>query len=216
MRKFTDNIITAKLSITIDNYISINGVEYTFNDEIVLQLLEKTKSLMLSHDAYNLFNDIPRYITKLCIDFPDYDDININGLPDGLIELSIMAEAGGDFNKPLDNLPRTLELLCIVSQKFNQSLDNLPYSLKTLMISSDAFTNSLSNLPINLEMLEYILYFDETNDTIYKNNMKSSHDLLNLPLTLKQLVVSRKHSYQYDMPTIRAKHPNLEIIINIP
>lgn len=208
MSDFIQEMNTPKISITTNNYLCINGNDgFKFDDEIVKQLLIITNNaLSLQYNANYLFDNIPSNITKLCIDFPDYDNINIDNLHNGLKELHILSEAGGDFNKPINNLPQTLETLYIVSNKFNQSLNYLPCSLKNLYIESKAFDCCLDNLPPNLDGLTITTYYEPRCKNITTNNF------MNLPNTLKILNVSKK--YNLDINQIQNRYPNLEIYIH--
>jgi len=154
-----------KYGITDNNFVNIGvddfDVEDIFNDdEIIKTMLKKYEALMLSYQGCIYFNRIPKYIKKLIIDFTNYDDINIDNLHNGLEELYILGEAGGSFNKTVNNLPNTLKKLCIISTKFNQSLDNLPNGLKELIILNEEFNQSLDNLPNTLEYLVIHKYLD--------------------------------------------------------
>lgn len=137
------------LEITIDKYVQLSGEDYDLEDDLIKLLINKYSALSLTYDAMSYFDKIPKTITQLRIDFPNYENININALHNGIKELVILSEASvfdhndKSFNKQIDNLPNTLERLSIVSSKFNQSLDNLPQSLKELYISSDNF-----NMPL--------------------------------------------------------------------
>ena len=136
---------------------------------------------MLSLQGCVYFNNIPKYIKKLIIDFDDYDNINIDNLHNGLEELYILEESGGNFNKPINNLPNTLKKLCIISCEFNQSLDYLPKGLKELVILNGEFNQSLDNLPNTLEYLVIHKYVKV--EDIYINESY----LMNLPPSLKTL-----------------------------
>ena len=204
MTDFIQQINTYKIGITENNYLDITGNDgFTFDNEIVKKLLEITNnSLSLKCEAVELFDKIPSSITNLAIDFPDYNEININALHNGLKKLYITSEFSGHFNNPIDNLPYTLENLYIVSNKFNQSLDFLPHSLTRLVISSSSFNHPISNLPPNLLELTIIPY--------YKGEIKFTQDnFLNLPENLKILNVSAK--FNLDINAIQNKYPNLKI-----
>jgi len=208
MTDFIQQITTYKIGITENNYLDITGNEgFTFDNEIVKKLLEITNnSLSLKYDAYKLIDKIPSSIINLAIDFPSYDDINIDGLHNGLKTLHITSEAGGHFNNPIDNLPITLETLYIASNNFNQSLDFLPYSLTSLVISSSSFNHPISNLPPNLLELTLITYYN-------KSDLKFTQDnFLNLPENLKILNVSAK--FNLDINAIQNKYPNLKIKVS--
>lgn len=205
MSDFIQEINTPKISITTNNYLSITGNNgFKFDDEIVKQLLViSNNALSLEYDADYLFDTIPSNITKLCIDFQNYDDINIDNLHNGLKELHILSEANGHFNKPINNLPQTLKKLYIESNNFNQSLDYLPCSLKNLYIESKAFDCCLDNLPPNLETLTISADHEPVCKTITADNF------MNLPNTLKILNVSKK--YNLDINKIQNRYPNLQI-----
>jgi hypothetical protein len=208
MPDFVIEINTPKISITTNNYLCINNsLGLTFNDEIIKQLLVFTNnSLSLKFAAYELFDNIPSNITKLCIDFMNYDDVNIDNLHNGLKELHILSEAEGHFNKPINNLPQTLETLYIVSYNFNQSLNYLPCSLKNLYIESKAFECCLDNLPSNLETLTITTYYEPCCKTITTDNF------MNLPNALKTLNISKK--YNLDINLINDRYPNLHVNIH--
>ena len=208
MSDFIQEMNTPKISITANNYLCINGNDgFKFDDEIVKQLLIITNNaLSLQYNANYLFDNIPSTITKLCIDFPNYDNINIDNLHNGLKELHILSEDNGHFNKPINNLPPTLERLYIESNNFNQSLDYLPCSLKNLYIESKAFDCCLDNLPPNLETLTIKVDQEPVCKTITTDNF------MNLPNTLKILNVSEK--YNLDINQIQNRYPNLEIYIH--
>lgn len=138
---------------------------------------------MLSYDAKVYFNNIPKYIKKLTIDFDIYDDINIDNLHNGLEELYILEESGCSFNKRIDNLPNTLIKLCIISTEFNQPINNLPEGLKELVILNESFNQSLDYLPNTLEYLVIHKYM--TIEKIFINIDESY--LMNLPHSLKTL-----------------------------
>ena len=205
MTDFIQQINTYKIGITENNYLDITGNDgFTFDNENVKKLLEITNnSLSLKYETVVLFDKIPSSIINLAIDFPDYNEININALHIGLKKLYITSEAGGDFNNPIDNLPYTLENLYITSNKFNQSLDFIPHSLTSLVIRSSSFNHPISNLPPNLLDLTLISYYN-------KGDIKFTQDnFLNLPENLKILNVSAK--FNLDIDTIQNKYPNLKI-----
>ena len=150
---------------------------------------------MLSLQGCVYFNNIPKYIKKLIIDFDDYDNINIDNLHNGLEELYILEESGGNFNKPINNLPNTLKKLCIISCEFNQSLDYLPKGLKELVILNGEFNQSFDNLPNTLEYLVIHKYVKV--EDIYINESY----LMNLPPSLKTL-----HLYNQFIDEIEKKN----------
>ena len=182
METFVRNSNIIKYGITDHNFVNITDnnfdVEDIFNDhEIIKILLEKYEALMLSCEAKVYFNNIPKYIKKLTINFDIYDDININNLH------YILEENGGSFNKRIDNLPNTLIKLCIISTEFNQPIHNLPEGLKELVILNESFNQSLDNLPNTLEYLVIHKYM--TIEKIFINIDESY--LMNLPRSLKTL-----------------------------
>jgi hypothetical protein len=110
----------------------------------------------------------------------------LNSLPNGLKVLIIRCEDSypfESFNKPLDNLPPSLERLDIISEHFNCSLDYLPLSLKYLTISSNKFTSSLNNLPPGLEMLS----IDIQNTDLRHYTQIPLDNLMNLPIGIKAI-----------------------------
>lgn len=208
MEELIECIDIYKFGITINNYLAISDNDYTFEDEIVKKLLELTdNALILQGNAYGLFDKIPQNITKLILNFPVYNGIYIDNLPPGLTELYILTKHGY-FNKPINNLPPTLEILGIESDNFNQSLDNLPNSLKELTILSPKFDQLLDNLPPNLEQLTLLsnLYEDpDLNDGVELDK----DNLLNLPDNLKILTIYKE--FCKDTKAIQNKYPNLKI-----
>lgn len=202
---FVKDLNTYKFGITENNYLDISAYNgFSFDDETIKKLLEMSNnSLSLKSRSVELIDKIPSSIINLAIDFPSYDDININALHIGLKKLYITSEAGGDFNNPIDNLPYTLEDLYIVSITFNQSLDFLPHSLTSLHIESLCFTHSVSNLPPNLLNLTIIP------PRFYRKLEFTKDNFLNLPENLKILNVSAK--FNLDINAIQNKYPNLKI-----
>lgn len=192
-----------------NNFIGLTDNSISDLEELT-PLLIKFKSLALSDDACELFSQIPTYIERLCIDFDTYDNIHVDRLHNGLKELYILDETGGDdFNLPIDNLPQTLKVLYIESDNFNQSVSNLPSSLKQLIIHSNKFNQPLNKLPISLEKLEIMdMCFDDSYD-------KVNDDLLNLPQSIKQLnISSRKFRHlNKKLIIVRQKYKNLSICI---
>ena len=207
-----------KFGITTNNYLSISDdYDFTFEDDIVKNLLKLTdNSLILHTNAHLLFNKIPNTITKLILNFPVYNGITLDNLPSGLKELYILT-THGYFNKPINNLPPTLEILGIESDNFNQSLDYLPKSLKELTIQSNVFCNSLDNLPPNLEQLTLLPNLYEDPDLNGEIAEWIPDDFIYLPNTLKKLTISKiynldeKHNKGINL--IQTKYPNLHISV---
>ena len=74
---------------------------------------------------------------------------------------------GGNFDHPVDRLPKTLKKLIIPRSWFNQPVDNLPWGLERLSISSNRFNQPLDNLPPALQQLMLISnVFDQTLDNL--------------------------------------------------
>ena len=190
---YYENIITetntCKFGLTLNNFVYINcnydELENGLDNEFIVLLLQRYKALALLYNSYAFFDQIPKYIKKLTIDFNCYDDMNFDNLPDGLLELNILGEAEGCFDMPLNNLPPTLERLYISSIHFNQSLDYLPIGLKSLIILNGAFNQSLDNLPPTLEYLVIHKYIAPMADVVI-----NSKYVINLPPSLKVLHVA--------------------------
>ena len=97
---------------------------------------------------------------------------SLDYLPPNLKELSFCFVS--KFNNSIDNLPNSVEYICF-GNDFNQNIDNLPLRLKELHLSSN-FNKPIDFLPHGLEKL-----------SMWCRNY--SHNILNLPQTLKKLEI---------------------------
>ena len=80
-----------------------------------------------------------------------------------------------EFNKPLDNLPITLEELYI-KYKFNLLLDNLPANLKVLSFTEFSnFNFPLDNLPTSLKILVIGKKFNHPLDKLPESLIRLNH-----------------------------------------
>lgn len=127
-----------------DNTISI----YNYDDEILKNITNDIKHISIQDCVFNSkLDNLPLHIEKLWIDtnYQDPFEHELNFLPSNLNELSIMCE----YNKPLDDLPPNLQTLFIHSSIFNQRIDNFPKKLKYLAILSGDFSYDidLNNFP---------------------------------------------------------------------
>lgn len=195
------NYYRYNFGINNKNILTINHNDecnITFDLPIIQELLKIANNKLHLHASY-LVSSIPSFITVLYLDLEDYTDVTLDNLPPTLKKLGIFGEHAGNFNKPLINLPLTLEILIISSKTFNQSLALLPVGLKQLMLESDEFNQSLSLLPITLE------YFRISQFLADKAVLNDK--LLNLPIGIKYLYISK--SYNLDVDLIRVQYPNL-------
>jgi len=178
------------------NYAGVEPYECVLlDDEFITFLLKRYKKMYLYERSKEWFHKIPNYITHLILDFECYSDINLDKLHNGLQSLVIIDTTNYNynkrFNKPLENLPQSLETLEIISPMFNQPIDLLPISLTFLSIRSNSFNQSLSNLPSNL----YRLTIDISDK--YGSCTYLTDNLMNLPEELKKLQIAK-----YKIPTI--------------
>ena len=207
------------ISISHNGYVKLENLDilkikdnelYT---NFIEPLLKNMKKLQITNYSKSWFYNLPNYITELDLQLESYKEISLDNLHNGLRLLSINNWTGDEedsINKPINNLPQTLEHLLISSQYFNQSIDLLPLSLKSLCIYSNRFNQSLSNLPINLEYL-LISRFCKI-----KNNFTLSDKLMNLPENLKKLKILDKlipYDIQEFLDIMKTRYPSLKIEI---
>jgi hypothetical protein len=173
-----------------DYVILCDEIENGLENEMLQILMKKYKSLGLYGKAYIYMKSIPKYITKLTLDFKKYNTINFNNLHDGLITLNISNNNGGNFNNSISNLPNTLRELTIISNTFSQTLDLLPVSLKYFQLVIFSTTNlKFNNLPHNLEHFELL--------TLYKKMSINSPCLIQLanfntlPANIKKVIIDK-------------------------
>ena len=119
------------------------------------------------------------------LQFGYYFNQSVDNLPAKLTVLKF----GYEFNQPVDNLPQTLINLTF-GENFNQSINNLPLNLKYLNIGNN-FNQSLDFLPNNIKYLSIFKCF------CY------SHDLLNLPNSLKKLLIMKEYKGNINVPSNR-------------
>lgn len=205
--EYINNSKLAKFSININNFlvISCHGErDLSFDLPIIQELLKLAQNKLYLNASY-LVSLIPSYISVLHLDLDDYTDVTLDNLPPTLKELCLFGEYAGDFNKPLINLPLTLEILVIISITFNQSLALLPVGLRQLTLYCDKFNQSLSFLPVTLEYFEIktFLWRIDHRDEIYNLDDK----LLNLPVGIKYLHVCDCYNLDYEL--IQRHYPNL-------
>jgi hypothetical protein len=89
----------------------------------------------------NIFDNLPVWLEILYI-YIDNFNFDLTHLPN-LKQLIIQCE---NFNKSIDLLPISLEILEIYSYKFNQPVDNLGMNIEKLHIASKNFKQSLENV----------------------------------------------------------------------
>lgn len=154
---------------------------------------------------------------SLEIDYECDSPFNIKYLPASLKILKIYSTK---FNENIDDLPNNLEKLIIFPWcKFNKPLNNLPTKLKILCIP-EKFNNQLNNLPNNLEYLEiatqnknfnYLLDKLPKSLQTLKINRGFSMHLNNLPHNLKTLHLADNGKFNLPIDTL----PNLtDLVIN--
>lgn len=157
------------ISIKEDNYFNYHMKYFNANSNPLVETL--ITSYTKSHYLPSTLKNLSVYKThNRDINF-DISHTNINNL-----------YIGDLFNKPIDNLPKSLT--SIVFHKdcwFNQSVDDLPAQLKYLTLGDD-FSHPVDNLPISLLNL--------------KIGSKFNHPVDNLPTNLKQLVLG----YSFNQP----------------
>ena len=158
-------------------------VSYDFNkelDKIFIDKLKQKKTISLVFNNYTSIIMMEHFLNK----FPGCDTMEhgwrgsrFNKCIDLLAETNLkLIEFGAKFNKPVSNLPETLEML-IFDKEFNQSLDNLPTNLIFLsLFNSTRFNYNLDYLPEGLETLILPEYY-YTNPI---DNLPIGTDVLNL------------------------------------
>ncbi len=119
---------------------------YNFNKTID-SLPSDLEELVISSKMFNYpVNNLPTGLKKLTLGFTFNQEVEF--LP-GLTYLKL----GNEFNKPLDNLPNTLESL-FLGDEFNNFIDNLPNKLKKLSIQSTVFNKSIDKIPDSIKYLK--------------------------------------------------------------
>lgn len=191
-----------EFGLTNNKFINIQSDDINLDDEYIQILLKKYKKLKFAYTTSDVINKVPSFITHLALDLEEYNNI-LDKIPENIEFLHIGYEAGGDFNKEINNLPIGLKELHIVSPNFNQSLDMLPINLEILEINSMKFNKSLDNLPINLKKLSL------HNCHSFTSKSEFNQPLLNLPKSLECLIINSNKG-QYDF--IKKYIPNLNII----
>lgn len=111
-------------------------------------------------------------------------DYPLPPLPGSLLKIQMIM---GKFNQPLSNLPPSLKHLAL-GDSFNHPLDHLPPSLRTLHLGRD-FNHPVHALPLSLRQLVII-------------NPRYSHSMLQLPLSLVELLVGSDQVYQTVPPAV--------------
>lgn len=151
MQYIVNSYYDSKVNITNNGFVNISSSDVSFDDPFIkLLLIKYNHQLMLSYDAKPLLNIIPKTIIKLALQFDGYDDISIDNLPYGLKEFYVLDSTNANFNKSLNHLSISLNLLSIMSKTFNQEVTNLQ-ALTKLYIWSPVFDQVLYMLPLNLE-----------------------------------------------------------------
>jgi len=135
----------------------------------------------------------PRNLKKLYLDVNCY--CNLENLPDGLEDLSIVSGKHLRMDYSFDNLPSSLKRLRVEYCKCDKTFDFLPVNLEQLFLLTDPFTQPIDNLPIGLKYLDVNL---DGNQTIYNlpkgleylrinTDTKYNQPIMNLPKNLKYL-----------------------------
>lgn len=102
------------------------------------------------------------------------------------------------FNKNIDSLPSTLEVLIFPSNSvFNQPINDLPISMKILS-TGNSFNQTINNLPKNLV---HLMLGEKFNTPINK-----------LPPNLKTLIFDELNKYQHKLNCL----PNSLQVISFP
>ena len=175
-----------KIEIKKSNYKFIEMSFYVFNTELVfttefnepiddyIEIIEKYDSIHFGNSFNQKIDNLPKNIKKIRLGHRFNQ--SLDNLPPNLEELYLSIK----FNLPVNNLPKTLKILVFeLFSFFNHEIDNLPPNLKKLELGF-SFNKPVDFLPISLECLTF-------------RNVNYPHDLLNLPLSLKELKISKKY-----------------------
>ena len=169
----------------LDN-LPITNVYYDCNEELDENFkTSKITYLYFGKDFNQPVDNLPSGLIHLAFDRNSNFNQSVINLPSGLTHLKFRE----DFNQEVNNLPSGLTYLKFgVNSKFNQLIDNLPVSLTHLKFGYWSKINQqLDFLPSSLEELVIL-------------NRDYSHDLNNLPVSLKKLSVSCYYKGQIVLP----------------
>lgn len=142
----------------LDKINSTCVIHYSFNSELENIFIIVLNESNIKSLIFNNYMSIDA-MEKTCNEYSgywnnDWRGSRFNKSVNLLVETKLeLIEFGARFNKPLDNLPATLQRL-ILSFNFNQPLDNLPLNLIYLSLKNcSKFNNNLDFLPDSLEIL---------------------------------------------------------------
>lgn len=136
---------------------------YLFNNNLIDQIPDNVRSLILSKTFDKSIDNLPSTIEKLQIN--GKFNQKINKLPSNLIHLQLT----GKFDNYIINFPNHLEYLKF-GDIYSKELSNLPVSLKSLTIGLNyEYKLNLEKLP-NLIELNVRLYYP------YLNYLRSYND----------------------------------------
>lgn len=203
----------------INEFNQRNVKKMIFNNYNQKELLYKYSNVYFdgienNHWRGNRFNKTIEEFNKIdleCIVFGAKFNKEINNLPDSLLFLML----DYDFNKPLDNLPNKLKILCCkYCVKFSHSLDFLPESLEYIAIPPN-FNKSFNNLPQNIKILD--LYYISCSSNITTSNLSILPSNLETLIIQEEILYAIEDKIQLDFIT-QFKNKNNEIIeiINDP
>jgi len=103
------------------------------------------------------------------------------------------------FNKPINNLPKSLKKLTL-SEYFNQPVDNLPLSLEEIIFGG-IFNQPVDNLPLSLRKIKFGESFNKpTNNLPNKIKYVSFWDIIsinNLPDSIEEIEIENINYYSY-------------------
>lgn len=165
---------------------------HSFYDKNIVYQFPHLKHLCIGECNYTLLGsrvsdcDMEDRINSL--DCFSYNKIQVDELPlfiDHLTHLSLAC----NFNKEINNLPKSLTHLSIGSETlnmciFDQSLDNLPSSLHQLYINSISFNQPVNKLPATITHLTLLEKFN--------------HPVNNLPPNLRYLRLGDSFNQEID------------------
>jgi len=173
----------------INNILIIKNLNSPLTDELI-NVIKKHKSIKFVGENFNFtLDNLPEGLESIKLNYGFNKPIN--NLPKSLKNL----ECGELFNQPIDNLPEGLESLKL-NYGFNKPINNLPKSLKNLECG-ELFNQPINNLPKSLKNLECGVSFNQPIDNLPENleslsflNGDFNQEINLLPIGLKKLRIN--------------------------